>query len=216
MTVRGRPDASMPMTVGICTQDFSRVFDLVRLLNERGLDYALLSPGEVVERRIDVAIVEGRMPKFVEGSPEVMRPLKDPKVTLDRAVAKALGVFRPRSMVMGIDPGLRTGIAVLANGLTIDTSIAVDLGTIPGRFRSALLALRPRSSVVRIGNGDPERRDPIIRSLFERFGDALGVEMVDERSTSVEPTKTHEDAAERIARMGGRRLDFRYYQERGL
>jgi hypothetical protein len=216
MTVRGLPAVRNTIIVGICTEDFSRVFDLVRLLNERGMEFVLLSPGEVVDRRIDVAIVEGRAPRFAAGPPEVMRPLRDPGVTLDRAVARALGVFRPRNMVLGIDPGLRTGIAVLSDGRTIDTSIAVDLRTIPGRLRSALTALRPRGWMVRIGNGDPARRDAIIRSLFDRFGEELVLEMVDERSTSIEPTRTHEDAAGRIARMGGRRLFLRDYQGRRL
>lgn len=200
------------ITVGICTQDFSRVFDLVRLLNERGIDYVLLAPGEIVDRHVDVSIIEGASPRFAAHLPAIMRPLKDPGMTLDRAVSMALGVFRPRSMVLGIDPGLRTGLAVIADGMVIDTSLALDPGAIPGRLRSALTALRPRGHMVRIGNGDPERRDAIIGRLFDRFGGGLCIEMVDERSTSLEPKRTHENAAARIARMAGVRLGLRDYQ----
>lgn len=211
MVIKVGRKAPLHITVGICTQDFSRVFDLVRLLNERGIDYALIAPGEIVERHIDVAIVEATSPRFVYWHPRTMRPLKDPGVTLDRAVALAFSVFRPRSMVLGIDPGLRTGLALMADGMVIDTSLSMDPGGIPRRLRSALIALRPRGHTIRIGNGDPVRRDAIIVRLFERFGGDLHIEMVDERSTSIEQKRTHEDAATRIARMGGRRLQWLDY-----
>jgi len=213
--LRSRGVEGHSFIVGICTEDFSLVFDLVRLMNERGIGYVLLAPGEVVERRVDVAILDAPSPRFAVQFPKRMRPLKDPEMTMDRAVALAYGVFGPRNMVMGIDPGLRNGVAVLADGVTIGTHVLLDPSAIPAMLRSALTALRPRTTTVRIGDGDPVRRDQIIGSLFDRFGSGICLEMVDERSTSIEPRRTHEEAAARIARMKGRCIDRRDYPSRG-
>jgi len=188
-------------TFGLCTQDFSVVFDLVTVLNDRGIGFVMMAPGEIVERHIDAAIVQGRSAVFVRSDPVVLRPLKDPGNTVDRAVAMVMGVFEPRKMVLGIDPGLRIGIAVIADGIVIDASFTMEPSRVLARLRDAKKALRPRHVLVRIGNGDPKRRDSIIAILKKT---KVRIEIVDERSTSRQVRNAHQDAAVRIGRMSGR------------
>lgn len=191
------------MTFALCTWDFSKVFDLVKVFGERGIKYILLAPGERIDRRIDAAIVEGAGPIFTSGKPPIMRPMKDPNMTADRAVAMALGVYRPGRLAFGIDPGLRIGLAVLADGTIVNSSITTDPEVIPAMFKASIKALKPRSSVIRLGDGDPSNRDRILKALH-RFVDLI--EIVDERDTSVETVNTHRDSAVRIARIRGRPL----------
>jgi len=187
--------------IGICTQDFSRVYDLVRILHERGLDFSLLSADEIYDGKLDAVIVEGPSPRFSGIRPPFVRPLMDPSMTVDRVLAVAWGVFRPGRMVLGIDPGLRTGLALVADGIVIETRITMEPSNIPLFLRQSVVALRPRGRLVRIGNGDPQRRDAIIEELKPSN---TRIEVVDESSTSVEPRRTHEDAAVRIARLKGK------------
>lgn len=193
------------LTFAVCTSDFSKVFDLVKAFKERGIGYILLAPGERVDRRVDAAIVEGDRPVFAAGRPPILRPMRDPHMTVSRAVAKAKGVFKPRRMAFGIDPGLRIGLAVLADGVLINSSTTTEPGNVPVKFKASVGSLLPRSSVIRIGDGDPSNRDRIISAL-DRFRDII--EMVDERDTSVKPVDTHRDSAMRIARIKGRRLNL--------
>ena len=198
-----RKEDTRALTVGICTQDFSKVYDWVRVLNERGLDYVLLSPDEVIERRLDVVVADGRRPRFLVKVPPIVRPLKDPVMTIDRALCVAKGVFKPRRLIMGIDPGVRTGVAILAEGTVVRTWTTMDPMSISISTRLLAVSLRPGYILIRIGNGDPTRRDRIISSFA---GTDVIIEMVDERSTSVGPRRTHEEAALRIARMKGSKV----------
>ncbi len=103
------------------------------------------------------------------------------------------------TVIIGIDPGERPGIAIYSG----EERIAVTGASSPedvARFTRTISSMVGVSRVlVRIGNGDPTNRNRIIRSVWPTCS---SVEVVDEKSTS-RIARSDGEAAAIIARTSG-------------
>jgi hypothetical protein len=190
------------LLIGICTDDFSLLHDILRILKERGIHHSVLEDGQAWDSSMDsLALQDGlEPPHFSLRKPPIISISRDPSVTVDRAVAAALGRSEPNKLVIGIDPGKRPGLAFLADGILISAQRSTGPDDIIMRVTSSRKAFRPSSLLIRIGNGDPESRDPIIE-IVRKAGFPL--EIVDESRTTKTKRYRDENAAVLIAQTKG-------------
>ncbi|MFW3145859.1 MAG: hypothetical protein ACMUIE_03505 [Thermoplasmatota archaeon] len=193
------------MKLGLCTGDFSFLHDMVEVLNEMEISFDIIQPGSEYLGKIDILVIDSdsEPPVFVYCDPIWARRGKDIRSTLERALFRARGGRDASLMVVGVDPGKRPGIAVLVDGILVSVYKAVSPEEIPERIRSAKESFGPRSIMVRIGDGDPGRRDRIIEELRMM---RLPMELVDEKQTTTSKRLRDERAAVAIAQTKGEPL----------
>lgn len=165
--------------LGIQTDDFAAYHDMVQLLRERGIDFISLAPGEPVPSRVGVLLTSA------ENAAEATFPhivvITHPEETLEAAQRTLAGYEHFRRCVIGIDPGERPGLAVLADGRVIRLIHASTPEAVRDNILHALDTVPADAFLVRIGDGAPTFRDRTLRALEELD---LDIELVDETNTT--------------------------------
>jgi hypothetical protein len=189
----------------VATADFRVYHGVVNELRDRGVTFTTVELDDDLPERTEVVVTaEGEEPRVPEGTPLVRVDPDDPR----RAVDEALAILRGSSgrTVIGVDPGDRPGIAVLA-GETVVAAFSVPLSDAAGVIREeAAEAVDP---LVRVGDGARLQGAKIVDDL-----DDVPVELVDETGTTPylgTGARGMGDvlAAVNIARLEGERVDSR-------
>ena len=189
----------------VATADFELYHEVVDLLRDRGVAFTTVEPGDDLPGGASVVIAapddEGIGGADVE---RVTATADDAR----RAVDEALALLRGGEgrTVVGVDPGVRPGIAVLA-GETVVAAFQVPLGDAVETVRREVAdAVDP---LVRIGDGARLQGARLVNDL-----DDVTVELVDETGTTPylgTGARGMGDvlAAVNIARLEGERIDSR-------
>lgn len=177
------------------TEDSRFYHELVSVLRERRVPFVSLTFHGPISEQVGVIIT---LPHEAERLS--FRPLVADEPRADRAVSKALHLLRGggplRSLVVGIDPGRRPGIAALGDGVVVDTLRASSPEAAAAQV-GELVALYPASEVrVRIGHGDRTNRNRIFNALWDA---GYEIEIVDEYNTTHRTERPDIEAAIEIA-----------------
>jgi len=162
-------------TLGVQTADFSVYYDLVQALRARGIPFLTIAPGETVPAHVGALVTTPRE------APALHHPglvaYSDPERTIDEALRVLDGSGSFRRCVIGIDPGERPGIAVLADGRVKRLYHAPSPEAVRPAIDTVLASMPAERFIVRVGNGAPTYRDRILHTLA---GLDVQLELVDE------------------------------------
>jgi len=186
----------------VATDDFEVYHSVVNELRDRGATFTTAAVGAELPAETEVVITAAGEPaagpEQVEADPESPRA----------AVAEALGRLRADAgrTVVGVDPGVRPGVAVL-DGDTVTAAFQVPLAETAALIREEV-ADAP-DPLVRIGDGARVQGSRLVNEL-----DEVAVELVDESGTTPHlgaGARGMEDvlAAVNIARREGDLVDRR-------
>lgn len=178
--------------IGVLTSDFALYHDLVKALRERGLAFSSLAFGETPDPSVGVLLTSWRDSvgeRLPEDPPLVVVPLgPNGHEDVEAAIAQALrvleGVRGYAEVVVGIDPGLRPGVAVLADGRLLHTTQVFRVRDTAALARSLLDQYPHDRAAVRIGHGAPRERDKILEGLWALREEGVRIEVVDETGTT--------------------------------
>lgn len=170
--------------LGIQTSDFSVYYDLVQALRARGIPFLTIAPGEPVPGHVGALITTTREAGDAEHPGLV--PYSDPERTIDEALRVLDGSGSFRRCVIGVDPGERPGIAVLADGRVRRLYHASHPEAVRPAIDVILASMPAERFIVRVGNGAPTYRDRILHTLA---GLDVQLEVVDESHST--PVGTH-------------------------
>ena len=166
-------------SLGLLTADFSVYYDLVQALRARGIPFVPLAPGDAIPLHVGVIVTTPAE------APTLDHPMVVAFSTADETVAEALRLLHApgpfRACVVGIDPGDRPGIAVLADGRVLRLVHASSPESVADVVRRVVATIPAERFVVRIGNGAPTCRDRILATLG---GIDATLELVDERRST--------------------------------
>jgi len=88
-------------------------------------------------------------------------------------------------LLLGIDPGLRTGLSVFYFGKEIERSIFTSKEELVLHITKILAGLKAERKIVKIGDGNMKLAKEIIELLNLKFCSDFEFEYVDERKTSL-------------------------------
>ncbi len=165
--------------IAVATEDFAAYLDIARKLRVEGIAFASLSPGDPIPGHVEVVITTEAEQGRIEHPRVVL--FSTPYATIEAAMARLKGLDEIEHLVIGVDPGQRPGIAVVADGHLLSSRLAANPEDVAAEVR-ATAARFPEADVrVRVGHGAQTMRDRIVNGLL-----AVGfmVEVVDETSTS--------------------------------
>lgn len=188
------------MTIGIYTRDFSIFHDLVRLLKDRDVEFFSLKSG-TPPPWITVVITTPNCRNEVDFHHVIVAERGRVEQAVDEAVL-TMGRGRTyHTLVIGIDPGEKPGVAVYGDRtllMTEKVEFPEDTAALVKRIMSLYQSIEV---LTRIGHGAPTYRNRIINVLLPL---GVKVEIVDERSTTIQHKTPDIQAAIRIALKQGR------------
>ena len=168
-------------SLGVLTSDFSVYYDLVQALRERGVPFVPIAPGETVPPSVGVVVTTSDEAPTLDAHDAYVVTF----TTAEETIADALRMLHNpgpfRTCVIGIDPGERPGVAVLADGRILRLVHARGPEAVGDIARSAIERVPAERFLVRIGNGAPTFRDRILQTLG---GLDAALELVDETRTT--------------------------------
>ena len=165
-----------PVTVVVATEDFELYHDLVGELRERSVRFTTIQPGEPLPDGASALVVgsdddPGAVPPDV---PVVLAEAGGARRAVDETLSRLRGV--QGRTVVGIDPGERPGIAVLA-GDDVVAVYQVPLADVPAVVEGEIEGAP--DPLVRIGDGARLQGAQIVEALSD-----VRVELVDETGTT--------------------------------
>ena len=194
--------------VAIATENPRILYRAVQLLNELGIDYIICSP---TDRRCDYShvIIADSEAGFEDHEGRVLvQDDFDVDFVRIAVMVKLRAIQNPAKAVIGIDPGMTSGIALVIDGVAVYQNSLVtpkDVTEQSHRLATYIEMLFPQChSVVRVGTGSKLYSALLLRAILGK-DQHLTVELVNEKNTTVSSgAKSDESSAILIAGRNGR------------
>lgn len=168
--------------IGVLIDDFRLYHEIVDNLKSRDVRFVSLPPGEKPQPNVGAIIVSSDMSDQLDFDKKVVCESRD---DIEFCVNKALHLMKGKKdfgeIIIGIDPGAKPGIAVLADDEVLNTLIARSPEDVLSVVRRTIDTYPTNDLKIRIGHGDKVNRNRIINSLLS---EDLRVEVVDEDRTT--------------------------------
>ena len=210
----------MKAEIAVVTVFGKAYYLLVNELKRRNIAFLSLTPQDEVPLDLEVVLTTKKESGLIR-HPKVLvfEDGKDPALVVDEAVKLLRGKECYDTIIIGVDPGKTTGIAVLAD------SDVLDAFTVSGPRRAArsILELSKRTgakeNTVKIGDGAPIYSKELLHLLDKNLSENYTIETVSEAGTNrsfgnVSCRRVARDAmaAVRIAERKGRLFPRRNMQ----
>ena len=153
---------------------------VVSLLKDRQLPFITLRLTDPIPFNVKVIITTAEESGSIRSGGEHVVIFDDALSTVDRAINALRGNGHFQSLVIGIDPGRRPGIAVLSGDMVIAV-YQTQVTEVEPMLRKIAHEYHASISTVRIGNGARLMTTQIINKLLES---GFKVELVDETGTT--------------------------------
>lgn len=191
----------MPV-IGLFTEDFLFFYELVRRLKEKGEPFVSINQKGDVPPGVGVVITTEAERKKLHFSDIVTE--KDPERAIDVAKCMLVGGTKYHTLIIGIDPGKSTGLAIFGEGKLLVAETVRFTGKVAEVLERFLCYLDYDKAVARIGHGDRTNRNRIMKAIWSLVDE---IELVDETGTTQHTLSPDEDAAKRIAMSKGQRVE---------
>jgi len=93
--------------------------------------------------------------------------------------------FEEEDLILGVDPGQRTGLSVFYYGTEIGKSFHYSVEELVFHIIQVLGGLRAKRKIIKIGNGNMKIAKQIVTMLNLKFCSSFELEFVDEQKTSL-------------------------------
>lgn len=177
---------------GILTKDFRLYYEIIKEFRNRELPIISLNFNEPIPSSIGVLITTKKESSKINFSFKVIANLRYINITVIKALLMLNDVFDVQSLVIGIDPGKNSGIALLANERVIEKFTTPYADEIFRYIRDLKRTFMNTKMIIKIGNGDKVHMNMIIKKIASL---EVLIEIVDERNTTSRYNISHEDAA---------------------
>ena len=192
----------------VATENPKILYRIVQLLKELEMKFVICSP---VDHRCEHAhvVISGPDDKSEHNLERVeVTEDFDPDLVRIKIMSKLYDLLNPSKAIIGIDPGMTFGVALVIDGVPVYTRSPTSPETVANLTRTLLEhanTLFPTSQkLVRIGTGSRLYCALLLRSL-KNSGLNLSIELVNEhRTTTVGGAKSNESSAILIAGRSGR------------
>ena len=162
-------------------------FKFINILRRLKLNYDSVLPEEVTssDRRLILTTVSesSRIPTNLVLLDDEFN--YHPTIIRAKIVEKLQSGINDNSLVIGIDPGSRTGVSVFYYEKEIESSIYTETDDLISHIVQILVGINAQRKRGKVGNGNMKIALHIVNSLNLRFCSHFELEFVDERKTSL-------------------------------
>ena len=173
--------------IGIATTYGKPYYQFVKALRSLKIQYDSLLPEDIESYSGGLVLTTNKeAPNSSEKlilHEEIMD--KEPAVIRGLMIQKLEAGLEKNELVLGIDPGHRTGLSVYYFGKEIEKSIFTSVEGLVMHIANILAELKAERKIVKIGNGNMKLTKEIINLINLRYCSNFDLEIVDERKTSL-------------------------------
>ncbi len=185
--------------LAVATDNFEFYYNVVRELKQRDISFVSLSPTDPIASNIGVVITTSLEAEAID-HPHVIPGDDDIRMAVRRALSTLSGKSAYECLVVGIDPGIRPGVALLGDGKLLETDYASNPETVRDIVERYMEGYEFQKMIIRVGHGDKTNRNRTINALRSI---ATTIEIVNEESTTGKGGSPDLEAARRIALSQG-------------
>ncbi len=173
--------------VAIATQNPKVLYLVIELLKKLDLKFEVCPPGD--SRCEDAKVVVTTLEDFNNHDTIVIvNELMDPDFTSIEILAKLYDVQNPMVAAIGVDPGMRFGVALVVDGVVLfkdSLTTPVFAARLTSRLESYISRLFPKcKTIVRTGTGSKLFSTLYLRTMDQEFPN-LNIELVNEHRTTL-------------------------------
>jgi hypothetical protein len=200
----------MKAKVAVVTVQGVAYFHIVSMLKEANIPFFSLIPGEVIPAEVKVVITTEQEKQQISYGKVLTFTSEEKLDSLLSTLRISLqGKERYEKMIIGIDPGEVTGLAVIADGKMVDKANCLSIREVNIKIKSILknVNLSATNVKIKIGNGVPAYKE-LIEALDNTLPPKVVLEVVNEMGTNLPLSKRsrglrHITSATRIAARAG-------------
>ncbi len=166
--------------IALVTSNSRFYYEAARELKSRGIEFLSLGLSDEIPAWVRVVLTseaEKAKIRFREVVSE-----RDISTAVSKCVRISKGISEIDKLVIGIDPGLKPGMAVLADELVVEVDTLSSPEEAPRAVGRAVKAYPADETLIRIGSGGGIYNMRILSALQEKLG--LPIETVDETATT--------------------------------
>jgi hypothetical protein len=169
----------------VATVDAKAYYALSSLLNEMNLSFESVSPYEDINSIVQLIFTTHKEKKLIKSR----KVLCFEDISGIQTIAKEMIFSRLFSsgedmLLIGIDPGDRTGIILFYRGIEILNEVTLSLDKTLSTLTNIITNSQAKQKVVRIRDGDLKKTNYIAGRLFEEFKELIDIEIVNEKGIS--------------------------------
>lgn len=204
--------------VAIATRNPKTLYLTIELLENLGIHFVIRAPDDIEDGLAGVIMTTladtSKLSHIVESKIMLIEDTMDPDETTIRLMFDLLDISLPSLCVVGVDPGMRFGIALVENGQRLHSkTCSTPHEAVRSTLRWSLFISRiyPDCSIVtRIGTGSRLYEVLYLRGLRDTDYPFF-VELVDERNTTVRGKSDQSSAVIIASRRGRRSVESDYH-----
>jgi hypothetical protein len=166
------------------TLDGRAYYRIMSMLKEMGLEFDNVMPGEILSPSVRIVITTEKEKDLISHDKilSLEELSKDPYLAKEKIIDN-LYTDGEESIVIGIDPGKRIGIAAYYRQKELMGDILNSVDETIVKVVKLMENTHAKKKIVRIGNGEPEMAEKMANELSKRLKNTI-IELVDERGTS--------------------------------
>jgi hypothetical protein len=175
----------MTAKVAIATVSGKAYFLLVSELKEKNIEFLSVVPGQPVPAEAKIVITTEKEKSLVRHEKVLIYNGTDPHAIVNEAIKGLQGKESYEKIVIGIDPGEVTGLAVIADGKVNATKACFNIQEITNEVKTTITNLNLESTkvLVKIGNGVPLYKE-LLDALDSTLPPKVVLEVVSEAGTN--------------------------------
>lgn len=185
------------MLIAIAVFNPRLYYNLTKSCREYNVDFVSIKPGDPIPPIIKAVIVGVESKDFVDHRQKIVAKPGFEESAVLQAISRTL---KSKRMIIGIDPGLKTGIAVLVDRKSILSISSTNKYDLSEKIYKIVKWINPEKIDVKIGSGDLENGKELVNILLGKLSSyKVDVFIVNEYRTSKNSKGKDEKAALKIA-----------------
>ncbi len=173
--------------VAVATRNSKILYLVVDLLKRLDVGFVLCTPDDKECSTAKVVVTTANESKnLAVQSLVLVEDIFNPDITAIEIMLKLMGIHEPSMVVVGVDPGMQSGLALIADSNTVYTKTAQTPSIAANdtlQWIALFADLLPGRVLVRVGSGSRLYSALYLRGIQSAFGE-FQVELVDERHTT--------------------------------
>jgi hypothetical protein len=178
------PDIGKPPVV-ISTLDSKTYYYFTSLLKKLGIYFVSISPGDDLTYGVKLVLTTyGEKNKIRSNKILCREDLVPDEIIASERIFSLIYGENENVLVVGIDPGEKTGVVVYYRGMILFEEITRSFEETMSKIMDLIQKSQALKKIVRIGDGNIKISKRIAEGLSNKFKDIIIVELVDEKGTS--------------------------------
>lgn len=173
-----------PREIALVTYSGKAYFQLTSALKRKKISYYSLTPDEAIPRRVKAVVTTETESQYITHPNTFIYSNDDPNRFINTIIQQIRGKKEYNQVVIGVDPGHQFGLAILGDGILLETRRLSSVKEVGADIQSLLMNINADQITIKIGNGSPLLSFELKQRLQDQLDSAIDIEIVNEHGTT--------------------------------